>query len=357
MRKGQAGGGRPVVGADLLGGEERGVAGRGDHLHPLAGVGDEGVRGGQHGRLAGAGGALDEHHGVGAGDRPHPVDLTPVQARVVNDRGDIGQRCENALEGAADGEAALDVPLQVEHFLRRQVPHMRRHRLVHDGQAAGLGAAGDVLGQIPQHRPVGDHVAAGEDLLGDAAHVEVVPGRPAAGTGGQHPHDAGSDLVPVHLTGPHRRQLHRAGGPAGVDVDPQPAQLGQPGVLALLTAGGVVLLRFPFVGPRPLIPRPAQLGSGFLPGVVLAPLLLVAGDVLGDLLAAFAHRRHHRGELVDLPRRQVQGVAVGGQRGPELRVGGHRPVADPVDRPLHPQHRRRVDPPPLPGRRHPRVQL
>lgn len=61
------------------------------------------------------------------------------------------------------------------------------------------------------------------------------------------------------------------------------------------------------------------------------PLGFVTLDVLLDLGGAAAERAHERRELGDLPGR-VQGVAVRGQDGPELRVANDGGMPDPVDR-------------------------
>ena len=91
--------------------------------------------------------------------------------------------------------------------------------------------------------------------------------------------------------------------------------------------------------------------------MVGAPLGLVGVDVRLDLLGPGAERPGVRRQLDDLARLGVEREPVPRQRLPELRVGHHRRVPDPVDRLQAVADPDRVEPSPGARREHPGVDL
>jgi hypothetical protein len=87
-----------------------------------------------------------------------------------------------------------------------------------------------------------------------------------------------------------------------------------------------------------------------------SPVRFVPVQQAADLGGAFGQRAHEGRELLDLAR-LVEGVAVRGQRGPELRIAGDRGVPDAVERRDRVTDGHGVQPAPLPGREHPGVDL
>ena len=67
---------------------------------------------------------------------------------------DDPRRRRLVVDGGADGEPAVQVAFQVDHRLGGEVPDVLGDRPVHHRQAVGLGAGGDVLGQLLEHRRV-----------------------------------------------------------------------------------------------------------------------------------------------------------------------------------------------------------
>jgi hypothetical protein len=90
--------------------------------------------------------------------------------------------------------------------------------------------------------------------------------------------------------------------------------------------------------------------------VCLRPFAFVAVHVAADLRRPGAERTHVCGELPYFSG-AVEGVSVRGQRVPELRVGDHRGMPDPVDRRQRVPHAHGVQPAPSPGGEHPGVDL
>jgi hypothetical protein len=105
------------------------------------------------------------------------------------------------------------------------------------------------------------------------------------------------------------------------------------------------------------VPGLSQAGSGLLTGVVAPPGGLVPIDVRLDLSRPHAECSCVAGQLGDLSGVGVERVAVLGERGPELRVGHHGRVPDPVDGLQAVAYADGVKPSPLASREDPRVDL
>jgi hypothetical protein len=210
------------------------------------------------------------------------------------------------------------------------------------------GAGGEVLGQLAADGGIHHDPGGGDQLLRLAADVGGIPRGTAGGQPGQHGVDGSVAVQPAH------RGRDRVDGPAGVAVA-EGDQLGHP-------SGGEVLagLRDDLVraalGPRPRIPGPPQRRPGRLAGVCGRPLPFVAIPVVSDLRGPGAEGTDVASELQYFSSR-AQGVAVAGQCGAELRVGGDRGVPDPVERGEEVPHADGVQPPPSPGGQHPGVDL
>ena len=96
--------------------------------------------------------------------------------------------------------------------------------------------------------------------------------------------------------------------------------------------------------------------AGVMTGMRLGPLPFVAVDVQGDRRRPPAHRAHVVGKLQYFSS-SVLGVAVRGQRGPQLRIGGRRGVPNPVDCTQEVPDPDGVQPAPFLGREHAGEQL
>lgn len=178
------------------------------------------------------------------------------------------------------------------------------------------------LGQLGSYGGVDHDALGGDDLFDLAADVRGVSGRPPGGQPGQHPLHRG---LPVQDTDRSGVQLDGAVvvRVAGRGKLRQPAR----GQLGTVLRGDLVR---PSVGPGPDIPGPAQRRAGVFAGMRRGPLGLVPVQVPGDLRGPGAERPDMVGELPNFSS-AVQGEAVGGERGPELRVGSDRGMPDPVD--------------------------
>ena len=247
-------------------------------------------------------------------------------------------------------ETTQDVVLDIKHLLRGQGPDVLGH--VGRGEERGTPSnrsGGDVLGQFDPRRRLSDHVGLRNQDLDRAADVGQVPRRPLRRQLSERPIRRAVAVDPRH-----RCRLQR-GWSSRVAVAEVP-QLGVPPRHQIGAAGRGDLVRAG-VGPRPPIPHLPQLRPGLLTGMLAPPLGLVTVDVPVDLTRPGAERPDIRGKLRDLPRGRVEREAVGGEHGPELRVGGHRSMADAVDRLDHVPRPHRVQTPPPPLGPHAGVDL
>jgi len=261
----------------------------------------------------------------------------------------VGVAPGDGIRGAAGGEPAGQVRLDGDRLRRGprpdvpgHVPRQQRHR-------GGGGAGGDVLGQLGPHAGLGDHPGAGEQQLDLPAQVGLVPCRTGRGQPGQH---LSRRLVP--LDPPHRQgnELDRPGG----GLVAEPGQLVDPPLVRDLGRLQVSLAR-PVLGPGAGVPRPAQPRPRLAGGVARPPVSLVAVDLAGDLLGAFAERLDEPGQLNHLAGLRLEGEPMRRQRLPEGGVGHHRGVPDALHGADRVPHRHRVDPAPPPRGEHPRVDL
>jgi len=148
--------------------------------------------------------------------------------------------------------------------------------------AAGDGAVGQVLDQLPAHWRRCHDVDAGDDPLDLAANVGGVPTRASGPQARQH---QVGHRIPVDPSDRDGTVLHTASRGSEAElvqlVDPPLPELGS-GLRHDLVGSGL--------RPCSTVPGPPQCPAGLLVGVLTTPLGFVAVDVAGDLRGAGAER-------------------------------------------------------------------